>query len=88
VERPVRVESVTSRGELLEVHSGNRIWLARTLIDATGTWTRPFVARNVHLKYVKELLGHASIALTLDTYSRVLPGMDGAAASAMDEALG
>ena len=41
-----------------------------------------------HPKYVQELLGHASITLTLDTYSHVLPGMDGGAASAMDEALG
>ena len=45
------------------------------------------LSRNVHPKYVQELLGHASIALTLDTYSHVLPGMSGAA-SAMNEALG
>ncbi len=46
------------------------------------------LSRNVHPKYVQELLGHASITLTLDTYSHVLPGMDGGATSAMDEALG
>ena len=46
------------------------------------------LAGNVHPRYVQELLGHASITLTLDTYSRVLPGMHGGAASAMDEALG
>jgi integrase len=43
---------------------------------------------NGHPKYVQELLGHASITLTLDTYSYVLPVMDGAAASAMEDALG
>ena len=43
---------------------------------------------NVHPKYVQELLGHASIALTLDTYSHVLKGMDGGIGGAMDEALG
>ena len=33
---------------------------------------------NVHPKYVQELLGHASTAQTLDTYSHVLKGMDAA----------
>jgi len=56
--------------------------------DFRHTFATLLLARNVHPKYVQELLGHASIALTLDTYSHVLPGMDGAAASAMDEALG
>jgi thioredoxin reductase len=43
VRRPVRVDSVTSHHDLLELHAGNRRWLTRTLINATGTWTRPFV---------------------------------------------
>ena len=58
------------------------------LYDLRHTYATLLLARNVHPKYVQELLGHASITLTLDTYSHVLPGMDGAAASAMDEALG
>ncbi len=37
---------------------------------------------------VEELLGHASVAITLDTYSHMLPGMGGEAADAMGEALG
>ena len=41
--RPVRVDSVTSEGELLAVHAGERSWHARGLVNATGTWTRPFV---------------------------------------------
>jgi len=40
-----------------------------------------------HPKYVQEMLGHASIAITLDTYSHVIEGMDGGLADAMDEAL-
>ena len=44
--------------------------------------------RNVHPKYVQELLGHASIAQTLDTYSHVLKGMDGGIGDAMDAAVG
>jgi cation diffusion facilitator CzcD-associated flavoprotein CzcO len=43
VERPVRVRSVTSRGHLLDVHAGERTWTTRTLVNATGTWTQPFV---------------------------------------------
>jgi integrase len=40
-----------------------------------------------HPKFVQELLGHATIAITLDTYSHVIEGMDGGLADAMDEAL-
>jgi integrase len=40
-----------------------------------------------HPKYVQELLGHASINITLDTYSHVIEGMDGGLAAAMDDAL-
>jgi cation diffusion facilitator CzcD-associated flavoprotein CzcO len=41
--RPVRVDRVESAGELLVVHAGERSWHTRTLVNATGTWTRPFV---------------------------------------------
>ena len=40
-----------------------------------------------HPNYVQELLGHASMNITLDTYSHVIEGMDGGPAEAMDEAL-
>jgi cation diffusion facilitator CzcD-associated flavoprotein CzcO len=39
----VRVDRVTSDGDLLVVHAGDRRWTTRTLVNATGTWTRPFV---------------------------------------------
>lgn len=35
----------------------------------------------------QELLGHASVAITLDTYSHVLPGMGDQTAVAMEDAL-
>jgi integrase len=41
----------------------------------------------VHPKIVSERLGHATVALTLDTYSHVLPGLQEAAARAFDENL-
>ena len=43
VVRPVRVDRVESDGDLLVVRSGDREWRTRTLVNATGTWTRPFV---------------------------------------------
>ncbi len=43
---------------------------------------------NIRSKYVQELLGHASIAQTLDTYSHVIEGMDGGIGDAMDAAVG
>ncbi|MXG91648.1 FAD-dependent oxidoreductase [Nocardioides flavescens] len=42
--RPVRVDEVRDAGDgLLEVVSGARSWTTRTLVNATGTWTQPFV---------------------------------------------
>src|SRR5215210_5912369 len=58
------------------------------LYDLRHTCATLLLSRNVHPKYVQELLGHASIAQTLDTYSHVLPGMGGRITSAMEDALG
>jgi integrase len=56
--------------------------------DLRHTCATLLLGKGVHVKFVQELLGHASISITLDTYSHVLPGMGDAAAGAMDEALG
>jgi integrase len=58
------------------------------LYDLRHTCATLLLNGNVHPKYVQELLGHASIAQTLDTYSHVLKGMDSGIGGAMDEALG
>ena len=55
--------------------------------DLRHTCATILLSRGVHAKFVQELLGHATIAITLDTYSHVLPGMSDSLASAMDEAL-
>jgi integrase len=57
------------------------------LYDLRHTCATLLLCRNVHPKYVQELLGHASIAQTLDTYSHVLPGMNGGIGDAIDEVL-
>ena len=56
--------------------------------DLRHTCASLLFQKNVHPKFVQELLGHASVAITLDTYSHMLPGMGGEAADAMSEALG
>ncbi len=58
------------------------------LYDLRHTCATLLLCRNINAKYVQELLGHASVAQTLDTYSHVLPGMDGGIGAAMDDALG
>jgi len=45
------------------------------------------LSKNVHPKLVQELLGHASISTTLDTYSHVLCGMSRVVAETMDNIL-
>jgi integrase len=40
-----------------------------------------------YTKRVQKLVGHASISITLDTYSHAIEGIDGGLADAMDEAL-
>ena len=41
----------------------------------------------MHPKVVSERLGHASIGITLDTYSHVMPGMQEEAAEEIDAGL-
>jgi len=55
--------------------------------DLRHTCATLLLSRNVHPKYVQELLGHATIAITLDTYSHVIPGMGDHTARAMEDAL-
>lgn len=43
VVRPVHVDSVTGDGGVLVVRAGERVWRTRTLVNATGTWTQPFL---------------------------------------------
>jgi integrase len=45
------------------------------------------VSKNVNPKIISEMLGHATISQTMDTYSHVMPGMGDVAATALGEAL-
>jgi integrase len=45
------------------------------------------LTKNVNPKIVQEMLGHATISQTMDTYSHVLPGMQDEAAAALESVL-
>jgi integrase len=45
------------------------------------------LSKNVNPKIVQEMLGHATISQTMDTYSHVMQGMGDVAAIALEEAL-
>ncbi len=55
--------------------------------DLRHTCATLLLGRNVNPKIVSEMLGHASIAITLDTYSHVLPNMQNEAGKALEDAL-
>lgn len=56
--------------------------------DLRHTAATLLLGRGVNPKIVSEMLGHASVGITLDTYSHVLPTMQQSAAAEMDAALG
>ena len=55
------------------------------LHDARHTHASLMLKQGIHPKIVQERLGHASIQITLDTYSHVAPGLQEAAAVRFDE---
>lgn len=57
------------------------------LHDLRHTHATLMLRQGVHPKIVSERLGHASINITLDTYSHVLPGLQAAAAKRFEEGL-
>ncbi|MGF3055106.1 flavin-containing monooxygenase [Microbacterium sp. YY-01] len=53
--RPVTVTRVNNQRGLLQVHAADgREWLTQTLVNATGTWTQPFVP---HIPRIREFAG-------------------------------
>lgn len=55
--------------------------------DLRHTCATLLLGQGVHPKLVQTLLGHSSIKITLDTYSHVLPEMQGVVPTAMDDLL-
>jgi integrase len=55
--------------------------------DLRHTCATLLLSKGTHPKIVQEMLGHANISMTMDTYSHVLPDIQEKAVSAMDDAL-
>lgn len=55
------------------------------LHDARHTHASLMLKQGINPKVVQERLGHASIQITLDTYSHVTPGLQEAAANRFDD---
>jgi integrase len=55
--------------------------------DLRHTCATLLLTKGIHPKIVSEMLRHSSIAITLDTYSHVIPGLGEVAASPMEDAL-
>lgn len=55
------------------------------LHDARHTHASLMLKQGIHPKIVQERLGHASISITLDTYTHVAPGLQEATANHFDE---
>lgn len=56
--------------------------------DLRHTAATLLLAEGVHPKVVSEMLGHATITLTLDTYSHLVPVLHAQVAAAMDALFG
>lgn len=56
--------------------------------DLRHTSASLLLALGVHPRVVMERLGHSQIALTMNTYSHVMPALDRDAADQLDRALG
>jgi integrase len=56
--------------------------------DLRHTYATLLLTKGIHPKIVSEMLRHSSIAITLDIYSHVIPGLGNAAARAMEDTLG
>ncbi len=46
------------------------------------------IREGLHPKVIQERMGHSSIRTTLEPYGHLLPGLDEAAAAALDESAG
>lgn len=55
--------------------------------DLRHTYATLMLAAGVHPKIVSEALGHSTVAITLDIYSHVTPGLQEAAAKQLDSVL-
>jgi integrase len=82
--KPLRPNTITRAWGMLAARCGIKVI---RLHDARHTHASLMLKQGIHPKIVQERLGHASIQMTLDTYSHVAPGLQQAAAERFDQAL-
>jgi len=80
--KPLRPNTVSRAWTMLAARAGLKVI---RLHDARHTHASLMLKQGVHPKIVQERLGHASIQITLDTYSHVAPGLQEAAAESFDK---
>ena len=81
---PIRPDTITRAWSDLARKCGI---LASRLHDARHSHASIMLKMGVHPRIVQERLGHSTIAITLDTYSHISPGLQEAAAKRFDDAL-
>ena len=82
--KPLLPDSITHTWHRLILQAGLK---GIRLHDARHSHASLMLKQGVHPKVVSERLGHASIQITLDTYSHVAPGLQEAAARGFDNIL-
>jgi len=80
--KPLRPNTVSRAWTMLAARAGVKVI---RLHDARHTHASLMLKQGVHPKIVQERLGHASIQITLDTYSHVAPGLQEAAAAQFEK---
>ncbi len=82
--KPLRPNTISRAWANLAKHAGVKVIRFH---DARHTHASLMLKQGIHPKVVQERLGHSSIAITLDTYSHVAPGLQESAANRFDEAI-
>ena len=82
--KPLRPNTITRAWETLAARYGVKVIRFH---DAWHTHASIMLKQGIHPKIVQERLGHSSIAVTLDTYSHIAPGLQESAAKRFDEVL-
>jgi len=80
--KPLRPNTISRAWTVLAARAGVKVIRFH---DARHTHASLMLKQGVHPKIVQERLGHASIQITLDTYSHVAPGLQEAAAESFDK---
>jgi integrase len=80
--KPLRPDTISRAWQTAAGQAGIKVI---RLHDARHTHASLMLKQGIHPKIVQERLGHSTIAVTLDTYSHVSPGLQEAAAQKFDD---